>query len=368
MRLSALSLLNFKNYSELDVSFGGSINCLLGNNGQGKTNVLDAIHLMSFCKSYFNPIDSQCIRFDQDYFMVQGEFAKDDERDLITCSVKKGRKKTFKKNKSDYEKLADHIGRYPVVMITPFDSNLVLGGSEMRRKFLDTVISQFDKLYLSSLISYNKVLDQRNALLKKTPYGEPIDLEMIDIYDQQLIALGKDIYTKRKDFIEQDLIKSFKKLYKLISNGLEIPALEYISNVDLNAYEPALKNALDKDRATGYTNVGTHKDDLFFGIDGYPLKKFASQGQQKSFLLALKLAYYKSLQKKMAVRPILLLDDIFDKLDKQRVEALMDIIADDKMGQTFITDTSLTRVPAILSERKIEHKVFQVSEGGLNET
>ncbi len=368
MIVSKLSLVNFKNYKQLSCDFNPRINCLLGNNGEGKTNILDAIYLSAFCKSYFNAIDSHNIRFDEDMFMIQTEFSQNNESDEVLCSVKKGRKKVFKRNKVDYTKLSDHIGRYPVIMITPYDSNLVLGGSDLRRKFLDTIISQVDPGYLNHLVAYNKVLDQRNALLKNTPYGKEINLEVIDIYDGQLIHYGSAIAKSRGEFVRKNLIPRFNDLHKIISEGKESVSLEYISAVDNGNYEMALKSALDKDRSVQYTTVGIHKDDLLFQIEGYPLKKFGSQGQQKSYLIALKLAYYLYIKDQLKLKPIMLLDDIFDKLDRNRVMALLSMVTDEtQAGQVFITDTSLDRVPAILDELEKEYTAFEVKGGDLNE-
>ncbi len=368
MIVSKLSLVNFKNYKQLSCAFNPHINCLLGDNGEGKTNVLDAIYISSFCKSYFNAIDSHNIRFEEEMFMVQTEFSHDDEVDEVLCSVKKGRKKVFKRNKVDYTKLSDHIGRYPVIMITPYDSNLVLGGSDLRRKFLDTIISQVDPTYLNHLMAYNKVLDQRNALLKNTPYGKEINLEVIDIYDSQLIQYGSAIAKARGEFVRDNLIPKFNELHKTISDGKEQVNLTYLSSVEDGKYEMALKSALDKDRSVQHTTVGIHKDDLLFQIEDYPLKKFGSQGQQKSYLIALKLAYYLYIKSQLKLKPILLLDDIFDKLDKNRVMALLRLVTDEEQsGQVFITDTSLDRVPTILDELNKEYTAFEVKGGELNE-
>ena len=368
MQLQSISLVNFKNYEQSDIAFDGGINCLLGDNGEGKTNVLDAIHVLSFCKSYFNAIDSHSIQFDKDFFMVQGVFKQGEVEDTIHCSVKKGRKKVFKRNKSDYDRLADHIGRYPVVMITPFDSNLILGGSDIRRRFMDSIISQFDKSYLSSLMHYNRTLEQRNAFLKSLEPRATLNLEMLDVFDDQLIASGTVIWKKRYDFINETIQPLFTELYKEISGEKEQVKLVYHSQIDDQVYESRLKGSLDKDRMTQYTNVGIHKDDLLFEIgEGYPLKKFASQGQQKSYLLALKLAYYRCLINQMEQTPILLLDDVFDKLDRHRVMALLNMVVDQEGGQVFITDTALDRVPDILKELGKPCKVFHVTTGSVNE-
>ena len=367
MEIQSLSLVNFKNYSQLDLTFDAGLNCLLGDNGEGKTNVLDAIHVLSFCKSYFNPIDSQSIKFEQDFYMVQGEFNKDDAADLVTCSVKRGRKKSFKRNKSEYDRLADHIGRYPVVMVTPYDSNLILGGSDIRRRFMDSIISQYDRKYLQALISYNKVLDQRNAYLKQSGKGGKLEMDVLDVLDQQMVSFGSVISEQRKSFMEEILQPLFEEFYQQLSQGQESVNLTYSSQVNKSNFELKLKESYDKDKITQYTNVGIHKDDLIFSITDHPLKKFGSQGQQKSYLLALKLAYYKCIHQKLQTRPILLLDDIFDKLDRSRVMSLLGLIISEEIGQVFISDTSLERVPEILKELGQSCKVFHIKEGDAKE-
>ena len=367
MNLQSLSLINFKNYEQADIAFSPAVNCLLGDNGEGKTNVLDAIHILSFCKSYFNPIDSQSIKFDTDFYMVQGKFSSGQIEDDITCSVKRGRKKTFKRNQSQYDRLADHIGRYPVVMITPYDSDLILGGSEIRRKFMDSIISQYDRDYLQSLIGYNKTLDQRNAYLKQVPPNKDLDLSLIDALDQQLVAKGILVHKRRKTFIEDLILPVFQDLYSVLSDGKEKVSLLYQSQIAEDSYEAKLKESLGKDKLTQYTNVGVHKDDLIFGISDHQLKKFGSQGQQKTFLIALKLAYYRCIKEKLSLDPILLLDDIFDKLDKKRVMALLKLVMADSVGQTFITDTSADRIPDILSEMDQSFKTFHIKNGEVHE-
>lgn len=364
MHLSKLSLLNFKNYEQVDLSFKKGLNCILGDNGEGKTTILDAIYVLSFCKSYFNAIDSHSIRFGEDYFMVQGSFSNKNDEDEITCTVRKGRKKVFKRNKADYDKLSDHIGRYPVVMITPYDSNLILGGSEIRRKFIDSILSQVDKVYLSNLVAYYKVLEQRNALLKSVDYGKSINMELLNLYDDQLIHHGKLIWQTRKSFIESQLIPRFRIMHEALSEGKEEVLLVYESQISDTIYESKFKSSLDKDRATQYTNVGIHKDDLAFVIEGHSIKKFGSQGQQKTYLLALKLAYYEYMLEEMDVEPILMLDDVFDKLDRHRVMALLKLVTNKADGQVFLTDTSANRVPEILTELGKSSNDITIKEGG----
>ena len=291
MHLKKLSVLNFKNYPEAELLFSSHINCLTGNNGEGKTNILDAIHYLSFCKSFFNPIDSQNILHESPFFLIQGLFQIENQEDDIYCGLKRNQKKQFKRNKKEYARLAEHIGLYPLVMISPADSELITEGSESRRKFIDSVIAQFDRDYLENLISYNKVLSQRNALLKQFGDSRQFDKTSLEIWDIQLIDYGKKAHKKRQDFINS-FIPIFQKYYELISGGREQVGMDYISHLNEHPFIDVLEKALNRDRAMEYTTVGIHKDDLEFTINGYPLKKYASQGQQKSFLIALKLAQF----------------------------------------------------------------------------
>ena len=360
MHLSRLSLINFKNYTEVELDLNEGVNCFLGNNGEGKTNLLDAVYYLSYCKSYFNSVDSQNIRFDQPFFVIQGDFQEEEHSTEIYCGVKKGQKKQFKRNKSPYKKLADHIGLYPSVIITPYDSNLILDGSEVRRKFLDAVISQFDKSYLEALISYNKALSQRNAYLKQAIESGQFSADLLEIWDMQLIDKGDFIFETRSKFLNE-FIEGFDRLYKEISQGKEDVLLRYKTALNESSMKEVLSLNMQKDRYSGYTTGGIHKDDLEFLISGNGLKKFASQGQQKSFLIALKLAQYEFIYSQTKVKPILLLDDIYDKLDNHRLGFLLSLLSSDKIGQTFITDTDLNRVPDILESKGIEHSAFEVS-------
>lgn len=362
MHLKKLSVLNFKNYPETELQFSNRINCLTGNNGEGKTNILDAIHYLSFCKSFFNPIDSQNILHESPFFLIQGVFEGPDQEDDIYCGLKRNQKKQFKRNKKEYSRLADHIGLYPLVMISPADSELITEGSESRRKFIDSVIAQFDRDYLENLISYNKVLSQRNALLKQFSDSRQFDRTSLEIWDMQLIEYGKRVHLKRQDFINS-FITIFQKYYELISGGREEVGMGYTSHLNDISFADALEKALNRDRAMEYTTVGIHKDDLEFTINGYPLKKYASQGQQKSFLIALKLAQFDFIKNIKKVTPILLLDDIYDKLDDRRVKQLMELVSSDNFGQLFITDTHPTRLANLFLTTNADFKVFQITNG-----
>ncbi len=363
MHLSHLSVVNFKNCEEATLDLSSKVNCFLGNNGEGKTNLLDAIYYLSYCKSYFNAIDSQNIRFEEPFFVVQGEFNLE-EKELVYCGVKRGQKKTFKRNKKTYKRLADHIGLFPTVIITPYDSNLVLDGSEIRRKFLDAIISQFDRGYLEDLIHYNKVLSQRNALLKQFNEKGVFQKDLLEVWDLQLVDKGNIVHQKRKEFLDQ-FIPVFNKYYQELSKGREEVSLVYKSPLNDTSFDELLRMNMSKDRSLTYTSKGIHKDDLEFTITGHPLKKFGSQGQQKSFLIALKLAKFKYIKEQKGISPILLLDDIFDKLDENRVSYLLELISKEELGQTFITDTSLNKVPEVLNSLDIEYNAFEVKSGSV---
>lgn len=362
MWLKQLQLINFKNYTDISLEFTPNINCFLGDNGQGKTNLLDAIHYLAFCKSYFNPIDAQLVKKEEAFFMVQGQFEREEKQEDIYCGYKKGQKKQFKRNKKLYEKLSDHIGLIPLVMISPSDSELIYEGSERRRRFLDLIISQYDKSYLNHLIQYNKALSQRNRLLKKFMEVRRFDEEALQVWDEQLMKYGDPIAKARREFLER-FTPLFQRQYQFISNRKDQLSLTYLPSFQEGGFENALLNARDKDRRNTYTTVGIHKDDVAFEIDGYPLKKFGSQGQQKTFLLALKLAQAEVLKDLKKVAPILLLDDIYDKLDDKRVAALMEIVQADWFGQVFITDTHSDRLPEIFESLKIPYKRFLIHQG-----
>ncbi len=363
MFLTHLSLINFKNCAETSMEFNPSVNCFLGNNGEGKTNILDAIHYLSYTKSYFNAIDSHNIKFDAPFFVIQGEYQINNATASVYCGVKKGVKKQFKYNKKNYTKLAEHIGKIPLVIITPYDSNLILEGSETRRKFLDSLIAQFNKPYLDNLIHYNKLLAQRNATLKQMAERQQFNQELIEVIDIQLIEKGTWIHQERKLFLDE-FTPVFNRYYAAISKGREQVSLNYISSLNNDSFSTILKLNINKDRALTYTSKGVHKDDLDFRIMGdYSLKKFASQGQQKSFLIALKLAQFDYIKQKKGFAPILLLDDIFDKLDENRVNYILEMIANQQLGQTFITDTSLTKAPEILTQLNVDFKTFEVNNG-----
>jgi len=365
MYLQQLSVINFKNYAEAGLSFSEGVNVFTGNNGAGKTNLLDAIYYLALCKSYFNPIDSQQIKQGTDFFIITGNFIRNAKGENIACSVKKNQKKQFKRNKKDYQRLADHIGLLPLVMVSPYDISIIIEGSEERRKFIDNVISQTDNNYLDELLVYNKVLANRNALLKQIADTGRYDPSLLEIIDEQLIASGTRIFEKRRLFMEV-FTGIFNKHYSYISDNAEQVEMSYESQLLQTDLEALLKKNIEKDRVLERTNAGIHKDDLLFSIHGMPMKKFGSQGQQKSFLIALKLAQYTFLYQQNGFKPILLLDDIFDKLDDLRVTKLMQMISNHDFGQVFITDTNQARIKNIFNNIGVEITLFNVEGGEVN--
>src|ERR1051326_7232540 len=364
MFLEKLSLINFKNYAEAELSFSPSVNCFAGNNGSGKTNLLDAIHYLSFCKSFFNPIDSQNILHDAPFFVIQGVFDMDGNKEEIYCGQKRNQKKQFKRNKKEYPRLADHIGLLPCVMMSPSDTELIYEGSEERRKFIDSIISQFDKEYLDDLISYNKILMQRNALLRQFAEKNSFDADSLAVWDEQMAQYGVRIYEKRKAFVAL-FIQLFRDHYAFISGGNEEATIHYESQLHHGDMKILMETSLRKDRALEYTTVGIHKDDIEFELDGKPIKKFGSQGQQKSLLVALRLAQFDHVSKQKNIKPILLLDDIYDKLDDARVRKLMESVSSHRFGQIFITDTNAERIKSLFSGLNVELKMFKVEKGNV---
>ncbi|MBL7909615.1 MAG: DNA replication/repair protein RecF [Bacteroidia bacterium] len=362
MYLKQLSIINFKNYAEFEGQFSQKINCFVGNNGMGKTNLLDAIHYLSFCKSFFNSIDSQNIKHNEGFFVLQGNFEKDGELAEVYCGLKRNQKKIFKKNKKEYERLSEHIGQFPLVMISPSDADLINGSSDSRRRFLDGIISQYDKVYLDKLISYTHVLKQRNALLKQFYESRTFDSETIEIWDDQLINYGRSILEIRLKFLKH-FIPLFNSHYQFISDSKEEAALHYENSLGEKDFKTAIITSLARDRAVHYTTVGPHKDDLEFTLNGFSLKKFASQGQQKSYLLALKLAQFEFIKEQKNTKPLLLLDDVYDKLDEERFTKLLEMVSGDSFGQVFITDTHPERIEHLLNKKQIENKIFIVGQG-----
>lgn len=365
MHLKSLSLANYKNILQSDLEFVPKVNCILGNNGEGKTNLLDAIYYLSYCKGYINGIDSQNINHEEEYFVLSGEYERNDSTEKIYCGLQRKRSKQFKRNKKKYSKLSEHIGLLPLVMVSPLDSKLLLDGSEERRKYIDSVISQFDKQYLGTLIAYNRLLTQRNIYLKQG-YSAHFDSELIMVWDEQLNKLGTEIFLKREEFVGE-LIPVFQKYYSFISGEREEVMLSFKSNFHDGNYLFQLRDSLQRDLALGYTTKGIHKDDLKFMLGNFPIKRLGSQGQQKTYLTALKFAQFDFISKRGGVTPILLLDDIFDKLDSKRVQKIVELVSGEEFGQIFISDTNREHLYNILKEIGKKHKVFAVDNGVIEE-
>ncbi|MDD2476207.1 MAG: DNA replication and repair protein RecF [Dysgonamonadaceae bacterium] len=359
MILKHLSILNYKNLSEVDITLSPKINCFLGDNGMGKTNLLDTVYYLSFCKSHSNPIDSQVIKHDTDICMIKGiyEFASGNTEE-ISSALKRRQKKQFKRNKKQYDKLSSHIGFIPLVMISPADNELIMGGSEERRNFMDVAISQFDKPYLQSLVRYNNALQQRNALLKH----DNIDISLLEIWEKIMIDEGMDIFEKRNLFI-QELTPIFHKFYTTISQSKETISLNYSSQLTDSTFKEQLIIARKRDMIVGHTSVGIHRDELEMSIDEYPIKKDGSQGQKKTYFVSLKLAQFQFLQKKSNTTPLLVLDDIFDRLDEARVKEIIKLVSSDDFGQIFISDTNRQSLDRILQPFNNNYHLYSVVDG-----
>lgn len=359
MFIKNLKLFNFKNHSEKSFDFSPEINCFVGNNGAGKTNILDALHYLSMAKSFLGNLDAQNILHDSDFFAIEAEIQGDEKNDIIKVQLPKEGKKIIKKNDKTYERIADHIGFLPSVMISPYDANLISDGSESRRKFLDAMISQTDSDYLFALIQYQKTLQQRNALLKYFAKNRTFDLDSLEIYNEPLTKFGTQIFEKRQRFVAS-ILPTIQHFYEIISKGNEKVTVIYESNLNEQNFEKILRENLEKDRVLTYTSRGIHKDDLRFEMNENLIKKFGSQGQQKSFLIALKLAQIKRIKDITNKNPILLLDDIFDKLDDNRVSQLIELVNQQNFGQIFITDTHRERTESVVKRINEESKIFQI--------
>jgi DNA replication and repair protein RecF len=366
MYLKKLALTNFKNYELNELEFSPKINCFVGNNGVGKTNILDAIHYLSLTKSFFNNIDSISIKHGEEYFIIQGTFTFNGKEDQIYCAFQKQKQKLFKRNGKEYQKLSDHVGRYPVVMISPADNALISEGSEDRRKFLNKIVSQYNAEYLDSVLRYGKALQQRNRLLKDFKSSGKFDNVVLSIWDAQLVKYGSYIYSER-DILVNELIPVFQEYYTLISSGKERVKLKYRSHLSDGDFKEALVNSVNKDRFLEYTTIGTHKDDLLLEMNDFSVKSLGSQGQQKSYLVALKLAKFDYIKRKAGFSPILLLDDIFDKFDAERVEQIIKLVGNHRFGQIFITDTHESRLKDILSSNNTDYKLFKISDNRVEE-
>ncbi|WP_300726225.1 DNA replication/repair protein RecF [uncultured Bacteroides sp.] len=365
MWLKRISILNYKNLEQVELNFSRKINCIIGKNGMGKTNLMDAVYYLSFCKSPTNPIDSQNILHDRDFFVIQGFYETDSgEPEEVYCGLKKRVKKQFKRNKKEYSRLSDHIGLIPLVMVSPADSWLIAGGSEERRRFMDVVISQFDREYLDALIRYNKALMQRNTLLKSDMEPEE---ELMLVWEEMMASAGEVVYRKRREFIDE-FISVFQSYYSYISKDQEQVSLTYESHAQDGSLLEMLKESRQRDRILGYSTKGIHKDDLIMQLGEFPIKREGSQGQNKTYLIALKLAQFEFLKRTGSqTTPIVLLDDIFDKLDASRVEQIVKLVAGDSFGQIFVTDTNRDHLDKILRKIEGDYKLFEVAEGVVTE-
>lgn len=360
MILTHLSIINYKNLAQVELELSPKINCFVGNNGMGKTNLLDAVYYLSFCRSYTNPIDSQIIKHDADVCMIQGRYLIEQSEEEIYCGLRRRQKKQFKRNKKEYEKLSDHIGFIPLVMISPADIEIIQGASEERRKFMDIAISQFDKSYMQALIRYNKALQQRNALLKMD--DDAIDFTLLELWEDQMVDDGLLIFEKRQAFIAE-FTPIFDEFYKRISLSGESVSFDYVSQLADRDFRARLRETRRRDIAIGHTTTGVHRDELEMLLDGFPIKKTGSQGQNKTYFVSMKLAQFRYLLKTGGRTPILLLDDIFDRLDANRVEEIVKLVASDEFGQIFISDTNRESFDKILSRINNSYHIYSVADG-----
>lgn len=365
MILKKISILNFKNIREASLELSPKMNCLIGHNGVGKTNFLDALFYLSFCKSSLNPVDSQIMTHDSDFFMVEGLYEDESGKQTdVYCGMKRGTKKHFKRDKKEYKRLSQHIGLIPLIMASPGDSSIISGGSEERRRFMDIVISQYDSVYIDALSAYNKALLQRNALLKME--NEP-DAALLDIWEEEMARNGEVVYAKRRAFVEE-FVPVFQKIYAVISGGKERVSLTYVSHCQRGPLLDVIRRDRFKDRAVGYSLHGVHRDELEMMLDGYMMKREGSQGQNKTYVLSLKLAQFDFLCRTASkTTPLLLLDDIFDKLDAQRVEQIVKLVSGDGFGQIFVTDTNRDHLDRILHNGCFDYKLFYVDDGNIME-
>jgi len=361
MILKKISVINYKNIQSANLELSPKMNCFIGHNGEGKTNFLDAVYYLSFCRSAGNPIDSQVMLHGQDFFMLEGSYVNDmGDEELVYCGMKRGTKKHFKRNKKEYKRLSEHIGLIPLILVSPSDAIMIEGGSEERRRLMDVVISQYDHAYIDALNRYAKALQQRNSLLKME---EEPDAALMQIWEEQMAAEGELIYQKRKQFVEE-LIPVFQDIYQRISGDKEQVSLSYQSHCQRGPLLEVIQRDRLKDRAVGYSLHGVHRDDLEMLLGGYPMKREGSQGQNKTFVLALKLAQFDFLKRTNSrTTPILLLDDIFDKLDASRVEQIVKLVAGDDYGQIFITDTNRDHLDQILRHGNFDYHLYHVEKG-----
>ena len=363
MIIKKISVLNYKNIRQTYIECSVKINCFFGNNGMGKTNLLDAIHYLSFSKSHINTPDSRIIHNGEDLCVLQGFYDFDGREEDIFCSISRMQRKQFRRNKKEYDRLSEHIGLLPVVMISPADTDLISGGSDGRRRFVDMIISQHDKQYLNSLIQYNKTLTQRNFLLR----NKCNDASLYDVLEMQMSVYGEQIYVKRINMLEK-LVPVFNEYHRIICNSGESVDMRYVSQFEKNDFIKEIKKTREKDLLLGYSSIGVHKDDVEMTLDEQLIRRVGSQGQNKTYLIALKLAQFTYMVAKGVTKPILLLDDIFDKLDADRVEKIINLVSGDIFGQIFITDTNRKYLDRILETIGQDYSLFKVERGSVYDT
>ena len=359
MILNDIKIFNFKNISSFEEEFSQGLNCFTGPNGVGKTNILDAIHYLSFTKSYFNTLDLKNIRHDEDYFAIHGQYTVNNNLYKISCIQKDNQKKQFTINDKPYKRFSEHIGKFPLIMISPYDHDLINDRSDIRRRYTDIVLSQFQPEYIDSLINYNKILLQRNNQLKQFAKNDSFDASLIELWNEKMSFYGKYIFEQRKKFF-QEIIPVIQQLYNIISSANEKIDIQYSSQLENNDMNDLLKQNIEKDRILQYTSTGIHRDDIALYINDYPVKNYGSQGQQKSYVIAMKLAQFDYIREHKNINPILLLDDIFDKLDNSRVSNIIKLVSDNHFGQVFITDTNADRINLLLKQANKEGKNFNI--------
>lgn len=357
-----LSLFHFKNFETLDITFENGLNCFVGHNGAGKTNILDAIHYLSMTKSSINAVDSANIKFDEEMFLIKSSVEIDKKKHTVSCSAQSGKKKELRVDKKEHEKLSEHIGLFPLVMISPNDSDLIYDSNEIRRKFFDSAISQANKAYLRHLIAYSFALKNRNALLKQLSETGKLDEDLLQTYTLQLVEHGQPIYEEREKYL-RNFLTLFQKHYSSLQSQHEVVSIAYESQLLKGDLQSQYDNLLQKDKVMQRTHVGIHKDSFLFTIYNKPLKRHGSQGQQKSFLIALKLAQYNLLSKQKGLKPALLLDDVFDKLDDERMQKLLKKVTKKDYGQLFITDARPERTTGLLEYNQLKARIFEIEKG-----
>ncbi len=364
MILNELSIINYRNIKSASLLPSPKINCLIGPNGSGKTNTLDAVHYLSFCRSSCCPSDAQAVRHGTEFFVLEGRYATDDDEPLsVYCGMKTGQKKRFRRDGKEYRRFSEHIGLIPLVSVAPADSLLIDGGSEERRRLLDMVISQCDRTYIDSLVRYNKALAQRNAMLRTET--EP-DAEILGLWEESMAADGEAVFARRKAFVDE-IMPAFQRNYEYVSGGRESVGIAYTSHCQRGPLLEVIRRDRAKDRAVGFSLHGIHRDDLVFSIEGHPMKREGSQGQGKTFVVALKLALFDFLRRTASrTTPLLLLDDVFDRLDAGRVERLVSLVAGDGFGQIFMTDTNREHIDAIVRSCSHDYRLFHVEDGEIN--